>query len=69
MNDPKILELQERQTWLERDLEELNAVVARQHDLLERLSQEVEELRAASRSGADGEPERRTLEDDRPPHY
>lgn len=69
MSDPTLTNLQERQTWLERDLEELSRMVAKQHDLLERLTKEVEDLRAASRAGTAPEDGRRTLEDDRPPHY
>jgi len=63
------IDLEERFLFVERDLEELSRVVARQGLLLERLEEELSELRrhATPASGEDGAA--RTLEDDRPPHY
>ena len=71
MNDGiHIFELQERLAFQERALEQLNRVVADQQLELDGLQREVKELRAlkvAQDGGADGE--RRTLADDKPPHY
>lgn len=66
----RIIELEERLTFQERSLEQLNRVVADQQLELDRLQREVVELRAlkvAQDAGQGGE--NRRLEDDKPPHY
>ena len=70
MNDRPIINLQERLSFQEHELEKLNRVVADQQLELDTLGREVRELRARLRTGNADEPgETRTLEDDRPPHY
>ena len=66
----RMTELEERQMFFERDIEELSRVVAEQQAELERLSAELATLRArvVAAHGEEGE-ESRSLEDDRPPHY
>lgn len=65
------IEVEERLAFQERALDQLNRVVADQQLELDELSKEVRELRRqrVSGTGTDGPSERRTLEDDRPPHY
>lgn len=66
-----IIDLEERATFQERALEQLNRVVAEQQLELDSLQREVRELkkqRVSSTTG-DAQGERRSLEDDRPPHY
>jgi len=67
------IDLEERFLFVERELEELSRIVARQGLVIERLELEVAELRRTSvpggqDAGADTNAAR-TLEDDRPPHY
>lgn len=67
------IDLEERFLFVERELEELSRVVARQGLVIEQLEAEVLELRRTAAPGgrdAGGESDMtRTLEDDRPPHY
>lgn len=68
----EIIELQERLAFLEHTLEQVNRVVANQQLEIDRLSEDLRELRrqATKQDGAQGGADRpRSLEDDRPPHY
>jgi len=67
--DAALRALEERYTFLERDVEALSRVVAEQALLLERLTDEVRELRHSKALGTPEAEAPRTLEDDRPPHY
>jgi uncharacterized coiled-coil protein SlyX len=61
-------QLEERQLFLERDLEELSSVVASQGLLLEQLQAELRDLRQQQPTAAPGESPR-TLDEERPPHH
>ena len=65
------IDVEERLAFQERALDQLNRVVADQQLEIDELSKEVRELRKqrAPEPGTEGQSERRTLEDDRPPHY
>jgi len=66
----RIIALEERLAFQENELEKLNRVVAEQQLELDATGKELRELRARVRAGGGAEEtERRTLEDDRPPHY
>jgi uncharacterized coiled-coil protein SlyX len=67
------IDLEERFLFVERELEELSRVVARQGLVIEQLEAEVLELRRTAApggqdAGSDSDTAR-TLEEDRPPHY
>ncbi|MEZ6017830.1 MAG: SlyX family protein [Planctomycetota bacterium] len=63
------IDLEERFLFVERDVEELSRIVARQALMLELLEVEVRELRRAAKATEPDPGQARTLEDDRPPHY
>ncbi len=70
MFERRIIALEERLAFQENELEKLNRVVAEQQLELDATGKELRELRARVRAGGGAEEtERRTLEDDRPPHY
>jgi SlyX protein len=58
-----------RYTHLQRTVEELNAVVISQNQRLESLERKVVLLAAQLGALAEREPEPRSLEDEKPPHY
>ena len=65
-----IQRIEERVTFQEHALDQLNRVVAEQQLEIDRLQGEMKELRLlkVNTSQTDGQ-EPRSLEDDRPPHY
>ncbi len=70
MFERRIIALEERLAFQENELEKLNRVVADQQLELDAAGKELRELRSRVRAaGGTEESERRTLEDDRPPHY
>ncbi|MBL6755621.1 MAG: SlyX family protein [Planctomycetes bacterium] len=70
MFERRIIALEERLAFQENELEKLNRVVADQQLELDAAGKELRDLRARVRAaGGTEESERRTLEDDRPPHY
>jgi SlyX protein len=73
-SEPRMLalrlnDLEIRYTHLQRTVEELNAVVISQDQRLEALERKVVLLAAQMGELAEREPEPRSLEEDKPPHY
>ncbi len=61
--------LETKVMFLEDTVDALNEVVVAQGKSLELLSKRFEDMKTRIAAAADQEAERRTLEDDRPPHY
>ena len=61
--------MEERIAWLERELAELSAVVARQDGEIRALRAAVDRLRAAERARAEDGTGGAILGDERPPHW
>lgn len=69
--DARLTELEIKASFMDDLLEELNRVVVRQQEALERLAREVAELKARAPDGSGtvpGDATARAL-DNRPPHY
>ncbi len=68
MNEQRLIELEIRFSHQDEFLQQLNQVVVEQQQKIERLEKEVLDLKknVNSENGVDG---RRTLTDDKPPHY
>ena len=65
----RLNDLETRYTHLQRAVEELNAVVVSQDLRLEALERRIGLLAAQLGALAERDPEPRTLEDEKPPHY
>ena len=66
-NDERLTQLEIRISYLDDLVETLNAMVARQHDQIARLSHELGSLR--QRQDESQSPGFRSLRDELPPHY
>ena len=68
-NAVRLTDLEMRYTHLQRTVEELNAVAVSQDQRLEALERKIVLLATQLGALAEREPEQRTLEDEKPPHY
>ena len=65
----RVIALEERAMHIDHLLNELNGVVCSLQDGLGKQNEAINHLTEISRRLAAGESEKRTLEDERPPHY
>ena len=65
----RLTDLETRYTHLQRTVEELNAVIVSQDQRLEALERKIVLLATQLGALAEREPEPRSLEDEKPPHY
>ena len=67
--EARVISLEERMTHIDHLLNELNDVVCSIQDRLDKQNEAISHLSEIGRRLAAGESEKRTLEDERPPHY
>ncbi|MEA1951903.1 MAG: SlyX family protein [Planctomycetota bacterium] len=67
--EQRVIALEESVMHLERMLKQLDGVVCSIQDRLDKQDEALNHLTEVIRGVSQREPEKRTLEDDRPPHY
>jgi len=65
----RIVALEESMMHLDHMLKQLDGVVCSIQDRIDKQNEAIKQLTEASQRSSHSEPEQRTLEDDRPPHY
>ena len=73
MSDKKLVELEEKISYLQNMLDELNMVIFRQGEKIEKLNNQIKEtnekLINQSESQSESQSEQSEVIDDKPPHY
>ena len=69
MSDNKLVELEEKISYLQNMLDELNMVVFRQGEKIEKLSNQIKETNEKLINQSDSQPLQSEVIDDKPPHY
>ena len=69
MPDNKLIELEEKISYLQNMLDELNMVIFRQGEKIEKLSSQIKETNEKIIRQSESQPEQSVVLDDKPPHY
>jgi len=69
MPDKKLIELEEKISYLQNMLDELNMVIFRQGEKIEKLTSQIKETNEKIISQSESQPEQSVVLDDKPPHY
>ena len=69
MSDNKLVELEEKISYLQNMLDELNMVVFRQGEKIEKLTSQIKETNEKIIRQSESQPEQSVVLDDKPPHY
>ena len=69
MSDNKLVELEEKISYLQNMLDELNMVVFRQGEKIEKLNNQVKETNEKLINQSESQSEQLEVNDDKPPHY
>jgi SlyX protein len=69
MPDNKLIELEEKISYLQNMLDELNMVIFRQGEKIEKLTSQIKETNEKIISQSESQPEQSEVLDDKPPHY
>ena len=69
MSDNKLIELEEKISYLQNMLDELNMVIFRQGEKIEKLTSQIKETNEKIISQSESQPEQSVVLDDKPPHY
>jgi SlyX protein len=69
MPDNKLIELEEKISYLQNMLDELNMVIFRQGEKIEKLTSQIKETNEKIISQSESQPEHSVVLDDKPPHY
>ena len=69
MPDNKLIELEEKISYLQNMLDELNMVIFRQGEKIEKLCSQIKETNEKIISQSESQPEQSVVLDDKPPHY
>jgi len=69
MSDNKLVELEEKISYLQNMLDELNMVVFRQGEKIEKLSNQIKETNEKLINQSDSQSGQSEVTDDKPPHY
>ncbi|MBC8514123.1 MAG: SlyX family protein [Candidatus Thioglobus sp.] len=69
MPDNKLIELEEKISYLQNMLDELNMVIFRQGEKIEKLTSQIKETNEKIISQSESQPEQSVVLDDKPPHY
>ena len=69
MSDNKLVELEEKISYLQNMLDELNMVIFRQGEKIEKLTSQIKETNEKIISQSESQPEQSVVLDDKPPHY
>jgi len=71
MSDTKLVELEEKISYLQNMLDELNMVIFRQGEKIEKLNNQIKETneKLINQSESQSQSEQSEVIDDKPPHY
>jgi SlyX protein len=69
MSDNKLVELEEKISYLQNMLDELNMVIFRQGEKIEKLTNQIKETNEKLINQSESQPEQSEVIDDKPPHY
>jgi len=69
MSDNKLVELEEKISYLQNMLDELNMVVFRQGEKIEKLNNQVKKTNEKLINQSESQSEQLEVKDDKPPHY
>ena len=69
MSDNKLVELEEKISYLQNMLDELNMVVFRQGEKIEKLNNQVKETNEKLINQSQSKSDQSEVSDDKPPHY
>ena len=69
MSDNKLVELEEKISYLQNMLDELNMVIFRQGEKIEKLTSQIKETNEKIIRQSESQPEQSVVHDDKPPHY
>ena len=69
MSERKLVELEEQISYLQNLLDELNMVIFRQGEKIEKLSNQIKETNEKLTNQSESQSEQPEVIDDKPPHY
>ena len=69
MSDNKLVELEEKISYLQNMLDELNMVIFRQGEKIEKLNNQIKQTNEKLLNQSEFQPEQSEVIDDKPPHY
>jgi len=69
MSDNKLVELEEKISYLQNMLDELNMVIFRQGEKIEKLNNQIKQTNEKLLNQSESQPEQSEVIDDKPPHY
>ena len=69
MSDNKLVELEEKISYLQNMLDELNMVIFRQGEKIEKLTNQIKETNEKIINQSESQPEQSEVNNDKPPHY
>ena len=69
MSDTKLVELEEKISYLQNMLDELNMVIFRQGEKIEKLNNQIKETNEKLINRAETQSDQSEVVDDKPPHY
>ena len=69
MSDTKLVELEEKISYLQNMLDELNMVVFRQGEKIEKLNNQIKQTNEKLINQSDSQSEQSEVLNDKPPHY
>jgi SlyX protein len=69
MSDNKLVELEEKISYLQNMLDELNMVIFRQGEKIEKLTNQIKETNEKLINQSESQPEQSEVIDNKPPHY
>ena len=69
MSDNKLVELEEKISYLQNMLDDLNMVIFRQGEKIEKLNNQIKQMNEKLLNQSEFQPEQSEIIDDKPPHY
>jgi len=69
MSDNKLVELEEKISYLQNMLDDLNMVIFRQGEKIEKLNNQIKQTNEKLLNQSEPQPEQSDVIDDKPPHY
>ena len=69
MSEKKLVELEEKISYLQNMLDELNMVIFRQGEKIEKLSNQIKDTNEKLTNQSESQSEQPEVIDDKPPHY
>ena len=69
MSDKKLVEMEEKISYLQNMLDELNMVIFRQGEKIEKLNNQIKQTNEKLLNQSEFQPEQSEVIDDKPPHY